>query len=159
MSGTEHSTSIHEKTGSGGEAQIDSLYRRAAGLYGVGARLDEKPALLFQLRGVDETQLLANAGQELSLKKAIPAKSKVLDDSDVAALFGLEMAETVTGDTAVSRGLPQQTKRSTGPKTHAGKKTVAYKEGKRKRASRQVTQSTPPNALNQRNRSKQPRVN
>src|SRR6202140_5281349 len=55
----------------------------AAVLYGVGARLDEKPALLFQLRGVDENHLLANAGQELPLKKAIPATTKVLDDSDV----------------------------------------------------------------------------
>jgi hypothetical protein len=45
-------------------------------LYGVGARLDEKPALLFALRGVDENQLLANAGQELSVKKAVPATTK-----------------------------------------------------------------------------------
>src|SRR5208282_3087648 len=65
----------------------------AAVLYGVGARLDEKPALLFQLRGVDENQLLANAGQELSLKKPVPVTTKVLDDGDVAALFELEMVE------------------------------------------------------------------
>src|SRR6202043_2606152 len=51
----------------------------AAVLYGVGARLDEKPALLFALRGVDENQLLANAGRELSLKKAVPATTKVLE--------------------------------------------------------------------------------
>jgi len=31
-------------------------------LYGVGARLDEKTVFLFALRGVDENQLLANAG-------------------------------------------------------------------------------------------------
>src|SRR5271154_5220590 len=65
----------------------------AAVLYGVGARLDEKPALLFDLRGVDENELLVNAGRELSLKKAVPATTKVLDDGDVAALFGLEMIE------------------------------------------------------------------
>jgi hypothetical protein len=62
-------------------------------LYGVGARLDEKPALLFAIWGVDENQLLANAGQELSLKKAVPARTRVLVDSDVATLFGLEMVE------------------------------------------------------------------
>src|SRR5205085_2379346 len=33
----------------------------AAALYGVGARLDEKPQLLFVLRGVDENELLARA--------------------------------------------------------------------------------------------------
>src|SRR2546425_12270676 len=70
----------------------------AAVLYGVGARLDEKPALLFELRGVDQNQLLANTGQELSLKKAIPATTKVLDDGDVAALFGLEMVDAVRSD-------------------------------------------------------------
>ena len=33
----------------------------AAALYGVGARLDEKPQLLFVLRGVDESELLARS--------------------------------------------------------------------------------------------------
>ena len=71
----------------------------AAALYGVGARLDEKPQLLFVLRGVDENELLASAGQDFSLTKAAPAAAKVLDDSDVAALFGLEMVETANSDT------------------------------------------------------------
>jgi uncharacterized Zn finger protein len=107
----------------------------AAVLYGVGARLDEKPALLFALRGVDENQLLANAGQELSLKKAVPATTKVLDDGDVAALFGLEMVER--SDTPTSPERHQKHKPSRRPKTHAGKRTVATKKGNRKRADRQ----------------------
>src|SRR5438270_9986944 len=41
----------------------------AAALYGVGARLDEKPQLLFVLRGVDENELLAIAGQDVALSK------------------------------------------------------------------------------------------
>src|SRR5216684_4556002 len=45
----------------------------AAALYGVGARLDEKPQLLFVLRGVDESELIAGAGQDLSLTTAAPA--------------------------------------------------------------------------------------
>jgi uncharacterized Zn finger protein len=65
----------------------------AAALYGVGARLDEKPQLLFVLRGVDESELLAGAGQDLPMKGAAPGAAKVLDDGDVAALFGLEMVE------------------------------------------------------------------
>jgi uncharacterized Zn finger protein len=88
----------------------------AAVLYGVGARLDEKPALLFELRGVDENELLANAGQELSLKKAVPATTKVLDDGDVAGLFGLEMVEAVTSDIPTSPERPHQRKTSRGPK-------------------------------------------
>ena len=66
----------------------------AAALYGVGARLTKSPELLFVLRGVDENELLAIAGQDVALSKAAPAAAKTLDDSDVAALFGLEMAET-----------------------------------------------------------------
>jgi uncharacterized Zn finger protein len=64
----------------------------AGALYGVGARLDESPELLFALRGVDENELIAGAGRGLSLSKAAPSAAKVLDDNDVAALFGLDMA-------------------------------------------------------------------
>jgi uncharacterized Zn finger protein len=64
----------------------------AAALYGVGARLDERPQLLFKLRGVDENELLANAGRDLAPTKAPPGATNILDDSDVAALFGFEMA-------------------------------------------------------------------
>jgi uncharacterized Zn finger protein len=70
----------------------------AAALYGVGARLDEKPELLFVLRGVDENELLAGAGRDLLETKAAPSPAKLLDDSDVAALFGLEMAESAAFD-------------------------------------------------------------
>lgn len=66
----------------------------SAVLYGVGARLDEKPQLLFVLRGVDENELIAAAGHDLALLRATPAAAKVLNDTDVAALFGLEMADT-----------------------------------------------------------------
>jgi len=66
----------------------------AAALYGVGARLDEKPQLLFVLRGVDESELFAGTGESTALAKGAPATANVLDDSDVAALFGLEMADT-----------------------------------------------------------------
>jgi uncharacterized Zn finger protein len=129
----------------------------AAVLYGVGARLDEKPALLFALRGVDQNQLLGDAGQELSLKKTVPATTKVLDDGDVAALFGLEMVETERTDTPRSER-PQQRKTSRGSKTHAGKRTVNYKIGNRKRANRQETPATAPSVVNQRKRSKPPRA-
>jgi len=66
----------------------------SAVLYGVGARLDEKPQLLFVLRGVDENELIAGAGHDLPLSRATPGAAKVLNDTDVAALFGLEMADT-----------------------------------------------------------------
>ncbi len=130
----------------------------AAVLYGVGARLDEKPALLFELRGVDKNELLANAGQELSLKKALPATTKVLDEFDAEALFGLEMVEAVRSDTPTSPERLQQRKTLKGAKTHAGKRTVAHKKGNRKRANRQETPARAPSVANHRKRSKQPRA-
>src|SRR6266700_6726037 len=104
----------------------------AAALYGVGARLDEKPQLLFVLRNVDENELLASAGQAPPLKTAAPGAARLLDDSDVAALFGLEMAESATSD-AVIPTAPKRHQRSgtlNGSKTPATKKASAAKKTK-----------------------------
>jgi uncharacterized Zn finger protein len=61
----------------------------AAVLYGIGARFDQQPELLFRLRGVDETELLAQAGQ-ISMTQV---SAKVLkDDEDLSAMFGLDIA-------------------------------------------------------------------
>ena len=49
----------------------------AAVLYGVGARLDQAPELLFVLRGVDQNELIAGAGQDLSGATARPAHEMV----------------------------------------------------------------------------------
>ncbi|OGQ16989.1 MAG: hypothetical protein A2138_05650 [Deltaproteobacteria bacterium RBG_16_71_12] len=66
----------------------------AAVLYGVGARLDERPELLFRLRRVDEQDLVAKAGGALPLSKKGPAKDKVLASGGLSELFGLELGET-----------------------------------------------------------------
>jgi uncharacterized Zn finger protein len=96
----------------------------AAALYGVGARLDEKPQLLFALRGVDETDLLARAGQGLPLAKPAPAKAKLLADGDVAALFGLEMAGAAP-DPPGQVGPPKNTKASPEAKAPAARQRTA----------------------------------
>ena len=63
----------------------------AAVLYGIGARLDKQPDLLFRLHNLDEKELIAGAGQ-VSLTKKAPAAKKVLGGEDLSALFGLDMA-------------------------------------------------------------------
>jgi uncharacterized Zn finger protein len=72
----------------------------AGALYGIGARLDSEPRLLFELRGVDESELVAGADQMGGRLDSAPATAKVLADGDVAALFGLEMTETVASTAA-----------------------------------------------------------
>jgi uncharacterized Zn finger protein len=101
----------------------------AAALYGVGARLDEKPQLLFVLRNVDENELLASAGQAPSLKTAASGTAKVLDECDVAPLFGLEMAETPhTPNPAFAvPKRPQESKAQKGNKISARKTKAAAK--------------------------------
>ncbi len=70
----------------------------AAVLYGVGARLDREPELLFRLRAVDEHELVAGIDKALPLSTKGPA-GKVLEGEDIGAIFGLDMSEA-RGDVA-----------------------------------------------------------
>lgn len=65
----------------------------AAVLYGIGARLDTQPELLFQLRQVEVKDLVAQASAGLTPAGQRPAKGRRLDDALLADVFGLEMAE------------------------------------------------------------------
>jgi hypothetical protein len=66
----------------------------AAVLYGVGARLDESPELLFRLRAVDETELLSDLGSALPETRTKRDTAQTLVVDDLAALFGLDMEES-----------------------------------------------------------------
>jgi uncharacterized Zn finger protein len=109
----------------------------AAALYGIGARLDAKPELLFVLRGVEAQELLASAGGDLTVAKPKPGAAKVLADDDVAALFGLEMAggeespADATPPSAAAKPVRRAMK-SKSRKASAGKKAAAVKNAKRK---------------------------
>jgi uncharacterized Zn finger protein len=67
----------------------------AAVFYGIGARLDEQPELLFKLRKVDHKELIAKVGRAIPLPKKHAAESKVLATEGLSELFGLEMATGV----------------------------------------------------------------
>ena len=92
----------------------------AAVLYGIGARLDQQPDLLFRLHDVDEKELIAGAGQALPLAKKAPAAKKVLGGEDLSALFGLDMAPDAS---------PAKPKRQ---KAQAGKMAPTVPDGKGK---------------------------
>jgi uncharacterized Zn finger protein len=66
----------------------------AAVLYGIGARLDRQPELLFKLHKVDEKELIAKAGKGLPLGGKTVAPEKTLGSEDLSAIFGLEIAQT-----------------------------------------------------------------
>jgi uncharacterized Zn finger protein len=65
----------------------------AAVLYGIGARLDARPELLFELRGVDQKDLIARAGQDLPLTRKATAPGRLLAEEGLSELFGIDLAE------------------------------------------------------------------
>ena len=104
----------------------------AAVLYGVGARLDQQPELLFQLHKIDAMELIAKAGDELPLSKNRPAAAKVLGEGeDLSALFGLDIAQNTKPSKKPVDGLPPKLKQSRieSTKKKPLKKTAAKKTG------------------------------
>ncbi len=72
----------------------------AAVLYGVGARLDEKPELFFTLRGVDVQDLITSASATATSSLAgATAADTAIADADLSAIFGVEL-ETPSAATA-----------------------------------------------------------
>ena len=63
----------------------DCCKHAAAALYGFGIRLDEDPALLFTLRGVDPRALLA------APVAGLQTESAPLDVNELGAIFGIEL--------------------------------------------------------------------
>jgi len=71
----------------------------AAVLYGIGARFDHSPELLFTLRGVDHLELIAQAGHGPAIATT-PARSsrKTLATSELSDVFGIELSSGTTTD-------------------------------------------------------------
>ncbi|WP_297394338.1 hypothetical protein [Acidiferrobacter sp.] len=67
----------------------------AAVLYGVGARLDQQPELLFSLRRVDAKDLISQAGVGVPKRQKRLETGKALDHARIADVFGIEMDETL----------------------------------------------------------------
>ena len=69
----------------------------AATLYGVGARLDQNPGLFFTLRNIDVNDLITKAVEDKTqkiLKKSESKSTRVIEDSNISALFGIEIDRT-----------------------------------------------------------------
>jgi uncharacterized Zn finger protein/DNA-binding XRE family transcriptional regulator len=71
----------------------------AAVLYGVGARLDQKPELLFMLRKVDHQELIS-ADLDMQAATTGPGKRRRLANQDLSSLFGIDIEDTTPQKTA-----------------------------------------------------------
>lgn len=76
----------------------------AAVLYGVGNRLDCDPGLLFELRGVDAQELIAEDMNLLDSQQASLGDS--LAEQDLGDIFGIELDSEVLNEPAVEK-VPQ----------------------------------------------------
>jgi hypothetical protein len=63
---------------------------------------------LFELRGVDRSQLISGAGKDLPLTQRPVAEERLLAEDDVAALFGIEMEAAPVPIASKAIGSPAQ---------------------------------------------------
>ena len=107
----------------------------AAVLYGVGVRLDEQPELLFRLRNVDAADLVAQASAGLTPRQKRPAPARVLDDAELADVFGIDIAagpaQPITGTPrkkTAAKGANTKTARAVGESARKIRTTPALAE-------------------------------
>ena len=102
----------------------------AAVLYGVGARLDLQPELLFRLREVDHTELITQAADVSTLTARTGSKRKTIAADQLSDVFGIDIAtdepvppcepKTRKAKTVRKpRTVPFAKRRSTGPTARA----------------------------------------
>ena len=96
----------------------------AAVLYGVGARLDTRPELLFLLRGVDHGELVSEDAAKAVVAKAPTADGRTLDEASVSRVFGIDLA---MGPPAARRAAAPDAKPTRRGKTVAGKRLLPAK--------------------------------
>jgi len=106
----------------------------AAVLYGVGARLDQSPELLFTLRSVNHEELITQAATATGLAGKTAAAGPELAESEIGAVFGIEL-DTQAAATKPVADAPVSVKRP-----RRNRKTIpAAQRTKPKRRSRRHT--------------------
>ncbi len=98
----------------------------AAVMYGVGARLDNQPELLFLLRGVDHQELVSQAIAAGNLDRELSSINGGLDSQDLGAIFGIEL------ENSVAEPAKPEKKKRTSKKVAAAKAAIAVTPTKAK---------------------------
>ena len=119
----------------------------AATLYGIGARFDEDPELFFTLRQVKMKDLVSEAVEgktQALLKKARKKTARVIADSNLADVFGIDMESPV----GPKKGKKKGTGNKKPPKPKTGKvKPMAGKAGEKTAPKRILTSRKAPKTL------------
>lgn len=117
----------------------------AAVVYGVGARLDEQPELLFTLRNVDHLELITQAGDVDAITKK-SAGGKTIAADELSDVFGIELEPSAP---AAPKIAPKTTRRAPKNPLPAGKSSEPEPPARSRRKS-------PDDQPRTRRRSKQP---
>lgn len=112
----------------------------AAVLYGIGARLDQEPELLFTLRGVEPAEMIATAVADLPGATTAP-RGRRLQTDDLSAVFGVDLAGAADGE---HEPPPPRAKRARKKPSAAGtKKKSAAKKPAAKPAAKPAKKKRP----------------
>jgi uncharacterized Zn finger protein len=112
----------------------------AAVLYGAGARLDEKPELLFTLRGVKHEELIDTDADAAVAAATTSGKSKRLAPGDLSDVFGIDIDPGSSEEAPKgTSGKKAKTKRRPAKKSTAKK---ARKKTAKKRPSKKPAKKT-----------------
>ena len=109
----------------------------AATLYGVGARLDHAPELLFTLRGADPAEMVA-AAVDQPAPRGKSRRGRVLKSDELSSVFGVDIdtgeasAEDVSAP--AKRGRRAVRKKKTGKRSTAVKRPAAKRSSVKKKA-------------------------
>jgi len=118
-----------------------TMCKHVAGtLYGVGARLDHEPELLFTLRGVDPTEMVSAAiDQPTAAGKA--RKGRVLATDELSSVFGVDIdLDGVSSDETSAPTRPaKRTRRAVKTRKPAASKATKKKTSTKKAAARKTT--------------------
>ena len=118
----------------------------AAVLYGVGARLDHEPEMLFTLRGVEPAELIAAAVTDVPMTRK-SGRRRLLKTDDMSSVFGIDlnMGAALDGEKASRRTRRRQklpTKKATetraaaAPKRPGSRTKATKKPGSRAKAAK-----------------------
>ena len=115
----------------------------AATLYGIGARLDHEPNLLFLLRNVDQGDLIKHAGKGIQVDKPV-SDTEALDEADLSGIFGIDLDLPKKSATAVISTKKVAPKKAIPKKKEKSKEKTIKKKTKAKavRTDATVTSKT-----------------
>ncbi len=118
----------------------------AAVMYGIGARLDERPELLFLLRGVDHEELIDTdaATAEITRGTSRRTRRRSLAGDALEDVFGVELEDTSKTPPFRRPKASNKAGKKTAKKTAAAKKAAAPKKRSAKRVTKKAARKTRP---------------